>query len=176
MEMRTRPAPNAGKWPLIALVAAVVAFLIGFGWQYMRARGLSGGLEVAERSATFNGLEGTLGAAAIEAQRGSYEIARQHASEFFSGLQSAVGAAPEAAAPVLQQMLGERDAMITTLSRSNPQAGPMLAQMFNRFRAAMGRSVGPQGTEPTTPPPVDSPVPADSPRDTTPPVTTTTGS
>jgi hypothetical protein len=176
MEMRTRSAPDTRKWALIAVIAAVVAFLVGFGWQYMRARGLSGDLEVAQRAATFNGLEGTLGAAAIEAQRGSYELARQHASEFFSGLQTAAGDAPEAAVPVLQQMLGERDAMITTLSRSNPQAGPLLAQMFNRFRAALGRPVGPQGTEPTTPPPADTQIPVDSPRDTTPPVTTTTGS
>ena len=161
---------------LLAVLAVLVAFGIGFGWQYADAHRLGGELAVTSEALELQRLESTLGAATIEAQRGSYEIARQHASEFFSGLQSAVGAAPEAAAPVLQQMLGERDAMITTLSRSNPQAGPMLAQMFNRFRAAMGRSVGPQGTEPTTPPPVDSPVPADSPRDTTPPVTTTTGS
>jgi hypothetical protein len=154
------------KWMLIALIAAVVAFLVGFGWQYMRARGLAGDLEVAERSAAFNGLEATLGAATIEAQRGSYELARQHASDFFSTLQTEIGDAPESATTALQQVLGERDAMITALSRSNPQAGPLLAQMFNRYRVAMGKSVGPRAIEPTTPPAADSLLPVDSPRDT----------
>jgi hypothetical protein len=173
METARRSTTDSRKWALIAVIAALVAFLVGFGWQFLRAHGLSGDLDTARREATFNGLEGTLGAATIEAQRGSYELARQHTSDFYSGLQAAIDNAPEGSASALQQILAERDAMITALSRSNPQAGPLLAQTFNRFRAALGRPVGPQSTEPTTPPVMDSAVPADTPRDTVPPPVTT---
>lgn len=176
MEMGTRSSTRSGKWPLIALIAAVVGFLIGFGWQFLRANGLAGELEVAQREATFNGLESTLAAATIEAQRGSYELARQHASDFFSGLQASVTDASESATPALQQVLAERDAMITALSRSSPEAASLLAQMFNRYRAALGRPPADQTREPTvTAPAPDSQPPVDTPRDSLLP-TTTTGS
>ena len=101
-------------------------------------------------------------------------MARQHASDFFSGLQTEIATAPEPAAPALQQILSERDALITALSRSNPEAPSLLAQMFNRYRVAMGRSDVTRGIEPTTPA-TDSPIPVDSPPDSLLP-TTTTGS
>jgi hypothetical protein len=93
METRTRSTTGSGKWPLIALIAAVVGFLIGFGWQFLRARALAGELDLARREATYNGLENTLAAATIEAMRGAYEPARQQASNFFSGLISSIDTA-----------------------------------------------------------------------------------
>jgi hypothetical protein len=153
---------------LIGIAAAIGAFLIGAGWQYLSARRLADELTVAERAAAFNALEGTLGAATIEAQQGSFEIARQHASEFFTRLQSDISHATTAERGTLQEILGQRDAMITVLSRADPQSGPMLERLFTRYRLAMGHSVGPETTEPTPPT-----APVDSPADTLPPPTTT---
>jgi hypothetical protein len=153
---------------LILIAVAIGAFLIGAGWQYLSARSLSRALADAERAAAFNALEGTLGAATIEAQRGSFEIARQHASDFFTGLQADVGRATDDVRATLQEMLGQRDAMITALSRADPQSAAMLERLFTRYRLALDHPVGPADAEPTPPPAA-----VDSPADSIPPATTT---
>jgi hypothetical protein len=141
-----------------AIAALIIGFAIGALWQYTSARSYARQLDTTRHDLTFQSLEATLGAATIEAQRGSYEIARQLASDFFSGLQQELGAA---ATPQRQQefqeILRQRDSMITALSRSDPQSGSMLAQLFMRYRIAMGEPVGPGAV---------SPAPATMPSDT----------
>lgn len=149
----------------VALIAAVVAFSIGALWQYSSARGYAGRLETTERDLVFQRLEATLGAATIEAQRGSFEIARQLASEFFTGLQNEHDRAETGPRQAFLEILAGRDAMITALSRNDPQTGAMLAQLFTRYRIALGEPVGPEST--ATSPPAVPPAP---------PPTTTTGS
>lgn len=131
------------KVVLTAVVAALIGFMIGAVWQYTSARGYADRLDVAETDLAFQRTEATLGAATIEAQRGSYELARQLASDFFSSLQQHVERAPADQQPAFREMLERRDAMITALSRSDPQSGSMLAQLFMRYRIAMGEPVGP---------------------------------
>jgi hypothetical protein len=131
------------KMIAIAAVAAIVAFAIGALWQYSSARSYADRLATTDSALAFQRLEATLGAATIEAQRGSHEISRQLASDFFSGLQSEIGRADGERRLAFQDILQRRDAMITSLSRSDPQAGAMLAQLFTRYRIAMGEPVGP---------------------------------
>lgn len=140
------------KTILIAAAAALVGFAIGALWQWTSARAYAGRFAVTEREYTFQRLEATLGAATIEAQRGGYEIARQLASEFFTGLQQNIDRAEPAQLAVLREILAQRDAMITALSRSDPQSGSMLAQLFVRYRVARGEPVGPNGTTRSTAP------------------------
>jgi hypothetical protein len=133
----------------MAVLGLVVGFAIGFIWQNTAARGARGDTARVERELTFQQMQSALGAATVEAQRGSYELSRQLASGFFSSLQGNVERAPAGAAAELRDILQQRDAMITALSRSDPQSGPMLAQLFLRFRSAMGEPVGPSsGTAP----------------------------
>jgi hypothetical protein len=139
------------KTILVAIAAAVLGFAIGALWQFTNARSHAQERAVVERELRFQTLEATLGAATIEAQRGSYEISRQLASDFFSGLQGELGRASGERRAALEEISEQRDAMITTLSRSDPQAGAMLAQLFTRYRIAMGRPVGP--SEETRPAP-----------------------
>lgn len=135
--------------PLYIAAAVLVGFLVGFAWQYTSARGYRGQLDRSEHALTFKRIEATLAAATIEAQRGSYEIARQLASQFFSSLQENVGRAAPGEAPAFTEILGRRDVLITALSRNDPQSGPLLAQVFFRYRAAVGEPVGPDaGTLP----------------------------
>ena len=141
---------------LIAAVAAILGFAIGAGWQYAATRGPIGELEQTRHDLAFQEIEATLGAATIEAQRGSFEIARQLVSDFFTGLQSNIGDAPADRSEAFRDILGQRDAMITALSRGDPQSGSMLAQLFTRFRIAMGEPVGPQGSQSVEPAPADS--------------------
>jgi hypothetical protein len=129
----------------IALAALIVGFALGALWQYTSARSYAQRLHTTEHDLTFKRLEASLGAATIEAQRGSYEIARQLASDFFTGLQDALGTAPAQRQPEFTSILQQRDPMITALSRSDLQSGAMLAQLFVRYRIAMGEPVGPAG-------------------------------
>jgi len=153
------------------VIAAVVAFAIGAGWQYSKARVHRGELDTsraqlddATHELTFRRLEATLGAATIEAQRGNHESARRLASDFFSGLQQAIPTAPAAAQPALQQIQAERDAMITELSRANLESGGLLAEIFDRYRGALGEPVGPIPAPSGQPPTGDT-----TPAQTTPP-------
>ena len=126
----------------LALAGAVVlAFLIGFGWQAMRAGRIGDELERAERELAFTTLEATLGAAAIEADRGSHEASRQLASDFFTGLQEEIDRAPADAREPLRALLAERDATITMLSRGDPESRHQLGRMFLRYRLALGRQI-----------------------------------
>jgi hypothetical protein len=149
------------------VIAAVVAFAIGAGWQFSSARAYRGELETtrtqldtAHYELTFRRLEATLGAATIEAQRGNHESARRLASDFFSSLQTAIPTAPASAQPALQQIQAERDAMITELSRANLESGGLLAATFDRYRVAMGEPVGPIPAPSGQPPAGDTTTPA----------------
>lgn len=135
---------NRMRTILIAVGAAVVAFTAGALWQNASARGYAERLDVTQRDLTYQRLEATLGAATIEAQRGSYELARQLASEFFTELQAELATASAEPPPAFQEILASRDAMITALSRADAQSGSMLARLFLRYRLALGEPVGPE--------------------------------
>ena len=128
------------RWTIYSAIAVILIFITAMGWQYMRANRLQAQLAVARA-------EATLGASALEAQRGSYEVARRLASDFFTQLQATVGDAPSAIRPQLTTMLGQRDATITMLSRNDSQAADVLARMFTQYRATLH---GPE-TAPTSP-------------------------
>jgi hypothetical protein len=148
--------------PLFVAAGVVVGLLIGFAWQHFQGAGQRSALQRAEHELVFLRLEATLGAATVEAGRGGYETARQRASEFFTGLQQELGRAPANAQPALREILDRRDTMITALSRNDPQSGPLLAQLYFRYRSAFGRPVGPgEGTLPAPPAqqPADTPAP-----------------
>jgi hypothetical protein len=147
---------------LIAAAAAILGLAIGAGWQYAASRDSVNELDQTRTELAFQQLEATLGAATIEAQRGSYELARQLASSFFTGLQTHLGSASQAQQPEFSQLLQQRDPMITALSRGDPQTGSMLAQMFMRYRIAMGEPVGPQ-SDVQSPPPAAADTPAAQP-------------
>lgn len=124
------PASQGSRWKLYSGIAVVLIFLIAIGLQYARAERLRAELAVART-------EATLGAAALEAQRGSYEVSRRLASDFFTQLQATVAEAPAAIRPQLMSILGQRDATITMLSRSDPQSGAVLQLMFTQYRTAL---------------------------------------
>ncbi len=142
---------------LLVAGGVVVAFLVGFGWQFGRAHSLAGRLEQTERELTFQRMEATLGAATIEAQRGGFEPARQLASDFFTQLQAAADQAPPAGQPQLQAILANRDQVITELSRNDAQSVGVLAGLFVKYRTAVGES--PSAPPGGTPAPAPAPAP-----------------
>lgn len=130
---------------LIVIALALVAFLIGFGWQYTRARALGQELAKTTEQLVWKELEVKLAAATIEAQRGNFEISRQLSSEFFTRLQNEIGRAPEDKRLELQAISNQRDAIITAASRSDPQTPSLLGQLYSTYRVAFGEApVAPQ--------------------------------
>lgn len=139
------------KIALTGVIATVLAFAAGFLWQNARARAVQEKLDTANVELTFERLQSTLAAATIESDRGNYEIARQLASEFFTGLQTDLHRAPEARHDELRRILAQRDVIITAASRSDPQTGSLLAQLYGTYRVASGDApVSPQAA-PATP-------------------------
>ena len=146
-----RAMPPAAR---IAL-AAIVAFLIGFGWQYASASSLGKRLEATSRELRLARLEAMLAIAVTEAQRGDYERARQQASTFYTEAQRSVTAArasvgsdatlalPEES---LRQVLQTRDSTVTLLSRNDPAATAALIRQLAAYRGALhGSSQGDPG-------------------------------
>jgi hypothetical protein len=123
---------------LFGVAGIVLAFLIGFLWQNMRARDFERRLEAANVELTFERLQSRLSAAVIEADHGNYEIARQLASDFFTGLNNDMQRAPAESQQALHAIAGHRDAIITAASRSDPQTGSLLFQLYNTFRVTFG--------------------------------------
>lgn len=122
----------------LALLAALIAFVAGAGWQYMRAERLDDRL--AQVSSEHRGarLEAMLAGAVVEAQQGNAELARQHASAFFTELQQGIASDDRLPASA-GDILARRDEIITMLSRSNPEAVDLLNQLYVKFRTEVRR-------------------------------------
>ena len=131
---------------LIIAGAVILAFGVGAAWQFTAARSARAALaeanatlENTDRELAWERLQATLAMAAVAAQLGNHERSRQLASDFFSGLQDQAARAPAESQSAVQQLLGERDATITLLSRASPESGLQLARMLVQYREALGR-------------------------------------
>lgn len=159
---------NKMRFLLGLLTGIAVAFLVGFVWQLLRAEGLESELAQAREEVALARLEGTLGAAVIEAQRGNFEVARRLSSDFFTELQEQVDQGVVGPAGDIGAVLERRDAAITFLSRGDPEARDLLQRAFVMYRVAVG---GPERAIPV-PEGAPSPEPAPRPGEAAPPGTT----
>jgi len=133
----------------VAVAATAVAFGVGFGWQYSRARQARAERDLArqevaalQREQALQQLEASLAMATVAAQFGNFERGRQLASDFFAALQRLQGEAggtPATARPALTEMLARRDGIITMLSRAQPESGFEMAALLTWLQNALGR-------------------------------------
>ena len=105
--------------------------------QYAQTRGARATAESLRQELAVARGEAMLGAATIEAQRGSFETARALASDFFTALQATEPTAPATVQPTVRSILAQRDPTITLLSRGDPQSAAVLVRMFTQYRAAL---------------------------------------
>lgn len=153
---------SAKGW-LIAILAIIIAFGVGYVWQYTKVLEVQKELASTRAQLQVQKLYVELGQTAFEAQRGNYEEARREASAFFTGLQSAVDSMAADQRAQFASILAERDNVITALSRANPDAADMLSGLFARIRG---------GAPPPMRVPAEStaqPAPATAQPDTSPP-------
>ncbi len=137
-------SPRRTLWMAAAIA---LAFLLGVATQFSRAQRSERELQLAKRALLFTTLEARLGAATLEARRGSYEVARQLASEFYSGLQPHVASTPDAARRFFTGVLDQRDAVITELSRGEERAGILLTDLYLQWRSGMAELARAEGWE-----------------------------
>lgn len=132
----SRRDPDFKKIGLVAL-AVLVAFGIGFLWQWVAANQLRGELETIRMELALERLEAELAGSVVDAQFGRFESGRRRASTFFSELQGLSDGLPDSLA-TLRVILDERDEVITALSRANPQSAALLARLLERYRGERG--------------------------------------
>ncbi|HSH46620.1 MAG TPA: hypothetical protein VK966_12320 [Longimicrobiales bacterium] len=123
-----------GRGILWAALAVLVAFAVGFGWQYYRASTIQDSLEETEQELAMERLRLGLAQATLAAQSGDYELARQQMSDFFNDAQSQMGMFPPELQQALREILTQRDDVITGLSRSNHEYGGVLHGFLDRLR------------------------------------------
>lgn len=155
-ETRTRTrAPLAGKGVLVGLLAVVLAFFIGFFWQFYQATTVRQTLAETERELVVERLRVQLANAAIAAQGGRYETARREMSDFYDRAQTQRWALPDRLVAVTDEFFAMRDDVITGLSRANPEYADVLSGMLDRFDDAVPAVGAPRDTAPAarvTPP------------------------
>lgn len=130
----TRPD---GRWIGFGLLAIVIAFLIGFGWQFYRATTVEEALSDVEHELVVERLRVQLANAAIAAQDRRYEAARREMSDFFDRVQRQRAILPDRLADVTDEFLVMRDDVITGLSRGNAEYAGVLRGMLDRFNEAI---------------------------------------
>lgn len=150
----TTPAKRGrGKGVLWAVLAVVVAFLIGFGWQWYEARTVRDDLARTEQDLRVERLRVHLAEAALAANAGDYEEARGLMSDLFTRLQEQEATLSPELSRVANDILARRDEVITGLSRANPEYAGVLYRMVGDFTTAAGpddtRPGGPE--EPVSP-------------------------
>lgn len=123
---------------LLVVGVVALAFVAGFGWQYLRAERLERELADARQELALVRAETVIAAAAASAQRGSHDVALKLASDFFTRLQAEVAAAPPEARADLEEILAQRDAVIAAVSRESPEARDVLSRVYVRYRVAIG--------------------------------------
>ena len=125
-------------------ILLIIAFLLGFIPTWLQSRQCSRDLALAERQSGLASMQNSLGSAAIDAQRGDYESARQAASAFFTSLRAEMDIVDDSSlSPVqketLQPILAQRDGIITLLARGDLASAEQLSELYVGFRETMER-------------------------------------
>jgi len=124
---------------ILYAILPLAAFLIGFVPMWVKSRECSGQLLEVERQLSLTRLDNALASAAIDAQRGDYEAARQSASDFFTFLRTETDREATAVFSLaqkarLQPLLTQRDEIITLLARGDPAAADQLSDLYVAYR------------------------------------------
>jgi hypothetical protein len=136
---KVSPAVRVG----IYIIAALIIFLLGLIPMWLKANAAASQRDAAERELHLSKMQNMLASAAIDAQRGEYEPARQEASNFFTTLGEQLDKGEtdktltQAQRDNLKPLLSQRDDLITLLARSDPAAAPRLLDMHAGFRKAV---------------------------------------
>jgi len=124
---------------ILYVARLLVAFLLGFVPMWLKSRERSSSLAEAKRQSSLARMENSLASAAIYAQRGDYETARQAASDFFTALRTettngADSGLSQAEIAGLQPLLTRRDEIVTLLARGDTACADLLSDLYVSYR------------------------------------------
>jgi hypothetical protein len=124
---------------ILYVARLLVAFLLGFVPMWLKSREHSSSLAEAERQSSLARMENSFASAAIDAQRGDYETARQAASDFFTALRTettkgADSGLSQAEIAGLQPLLTRRDEIVTLLARGDTASADLLSDLYVSYR------------------------------------------
>ena len=146
MSNDSRETPGGSALRRIGIYAAVlgVVFLLGFVPMWITARGRAQDLRQAEGRLRVSQLETLIAGAALNANRGEHEAARQQASEFFTRLRAETDLSDQSAIPparleAVSQIFAARDDTITLLARNDPASASRLTDLYFSFLRATGK-------------------------------------
>jgi uncharacterized membrane-anchored protein YhcB (DUF1043 family) len=126
---------------LVALIALVAGFLVGFVPQWNTIRVQNRELTSIKSQLRLAELKAELGSAAAHCRHGDYEPARKSVSEFFTGLRNEIDHDSASALSPEQRektsaFLNQRDELITLLARNDPAACDRLATLYFNYEKA----------------------------------------
>ena len=126
------------------VVLLLLGFVVGVVPMWYVNRQCSRSLAEAERHSTLARMQNSLASAAIDAERGDYEMARQAASDFFTSLRTefnkgADSALSQADIESLQPLLDRRDEIVTVLAREGAASTELLSDLYVSYRTIVNR-------------------------------------
>ncbi len=132
----------------VAVGIALVAFLLGFVPQWMRASRAGDDRDQARFELRMSRTEGKVGAALTESLRSNYERARQLMTEVYAELQSAAPRLEGTQRREVDAILAGRDEMITLLARAAPESSQRLMLLYTRYHTAFAPAAEAPATTP----------------------------
>jgi hypothetical protein len=129
---------------ILYVALLLLAFLLGFVPMWWLNSQCSSSLAEAERQSSLARMENSLASAAIYAQRGDYETARQAASDFFTSLRTETNkgvdsALSQAEIASLQPLVTQRDEIITLLARGDATSADQLSDLYVSYHTIVSR-------------------------------------
>ena len=129
---------------ILYVALLLLAFLLGLVPMWWVNSQCSSNLAEAERQSSLARMENSLASAAIDAQRGDYETARQAASDFFTSLRTETNkgvdsALSQAEIASLQPLVTQRDEIITLLARGDATSADLLSDLYVSYRTNVNR-------------------------------------
>ena len=122
---------------LIGAVIIVVAFLLGFVPQYVKAHNLENELRAAQEAGAGAELRDLIAQAYVQANQKNFGLAAATASRYFNRAREVAGQSSNAGTrSALESLLGLRDKVTAELAKADPTAITDLQDLFTRTQQA----------------------------------------
>jgi len=129
---------------IIAAIAAVAVFLVGFVPQYMKANRLENELRQSRQANTGAQLRDLIGLAYVQANEKNFGLAAETSSRFFGRVREVANQAEDATSrKALEDLLVPRDKVTAELAKGDAAVMGDLQDLFVKTQQATGSSIGP---------------------------------
>jgi len=129
---------------IVAAIAAVAVFLVGFVPQYIKANRLENELHQCRQENTGAQLRDLIGLAYVQANQKNFGLAAETSSRFFGRAREMANQAQDTASrAALEDLLALRDKVIAELAKGDAAVMGDLHELFVKTQQATGSSSKP---------------------------------